>query len=160
MTGAPAQTDRKHLLVVYHSQTGNTRALIEAAVRGAQREDGVQVKLKRALAADLTDLLWAHGLMFGTPENFGFMSGALKYFFDRTYYPAEGKVQGMPYLLIVSAGNDGSGAARQVDRIATGYGWREAQPPTIVVGEPGPDDLNTCEELGEAFATGLAMGVF
>ena len=108
------------LLIVHHTQSGNTGRLAEAVLRGAQVEPGVDTVMKRAFDTTLDDLLNCNGLLLGTPENFGFMSGALKDFFDRTYYPAEGKTLGLPYAVFISAGNDGRGAVRQIERIATG----------------------------------------
>lgn len=151
----------KHLLIVYSSQTGNTAALAGAAHDGATRlADEVECRLLRAQAATLDDLLWADGLILGTPENFGYMSGALKDFMDRTYYPAEGRVDGLPYMLLVSAGNDGRGAVAAVERIATGYRWRRVETAMIVVGPPDADALASAREHGEALATALAAGIY
>ena len=150
----------KHLLIVYHSQTGHTQAMAEAVHRGACREEDIEVRLRRALEADLDDLLWADGLLLGTPENFGYMSGALKDFLDRTYYPAQGKVDGLPYGIFISAGNDGTGAVTNIQRIAKGYPLKPVMDPIIVRGEVGAEDLEHCEELGEALATGVALGIF
>ena len=85
------------LLIVYHSQTGHTRSMARAVLRGARRVPEVETRMKMALYAGLDDLLRARGLLLGTPENFGYMSGALKNFLDRTYYPAQGKISGLPY---------------------------------------------------------------
>jgi multimeric flavodoxin WrbA len=120
----------------------------------------VAVRCLKAFDAGLDDLLWAHGLLIGTPENFGYMSGAVKDFLDRTYYPAQGKVSGLPYALFISAENDGSGAARAIERIALGYGWNRISEPLICKGELGPDLLQRCRELGEGMAAGLASGIF
>ena len=105
---------RKHLLIVYHTQTGHTRTMARAVVRGARRVPEVETHLKMALRATLDDLLLAHGLLLGTPENFGYMSGAMKNFLDRTYYPAQGKISGLPYAVFISAGNDGTGADNRI----------------------------------------------
>lgn len=153
-------TPPKRLLVVFHSQSGNTETLAHAVVRGARRETGVEVDLRRAFDAGVSDLLACDGLLLGTPENFGYMSGALKDFFDRTYYPCEGHLQGLPYAVFVSAGNDGSGAVREIDRIARGYGWRRMAEPLIVRGAIQDAACAEAEGLGEAFASALAMGVF
>lgn len=151
---------RKHLLVVYHSQTGHTRNMARAAWRGARRVPEVETRLKMALRADLNDLLWAQGLLLGTPENFGYMSGALKNFLDRTYYPAQGKISGLPYAVFISAGNDGTGALTSIERIARGYPLKPVCDPIIARGELTPDDLQRCEELGETMASGVAWGIF
>ncbi|MFT4047587.1 MAG: NAD(P)H-dependent oxidoreductase [Solimonas sp.] len=149
----------KHLLVIHGGHGGHTRALCEAVCAGAAAGDA-DLRCLHAAQAGLEDLLWADGLLLGTPENFGYMSGLLKDFFDRTFYPAEGRTVGMPYALFVSAGNDGTGAARAVGRIAIGYGWKAIAEPLIVKGEVGETALQACRELGEAMAAGLAGGIF
>ena len=108
----------------------------------------------------LDDLLAADGVLFATPENFGYMAGALKDFFDRTFYPAQGRVEGRPYALLVSAGNDGRGAAGSVERIVRGYALTPIAPPLIVRGIPAAADLAAAAELGAGLACGLELGVF
>ena len=149
-----------HLLIVYHSQTGHTQAMARAVARGARRVDEVETRLKMALRAGLDDLLWAQGLLLGTPENFGYMSGAMKNFLDRTYYPAQGKVDGLPYAVFISAGNDGSGALTSIERIARGYPLKPVCDPIIARGELTAEVLRQCEELGETMALGVAWGIF
>jgi multimeric flavodoxin WrbA len=152
----------KHLLIVYHSQSGNTRTMADAIYCGATSEDveGVETKLLMAQEAGLEELLWANALVLGTPENFGYMSGALKDFLDRTYYPAQGKVDGLPYTIFISAGNDGTGALNAIQRIARGYPLREVQDAVVARGELTAQDIERCEELGMAMAAGLELGVF
>ena len=150
----------KHLLIVYHTQTGHTRSMARAVWRGASRVVEVETRLKMALRAGLDDLLWAHGLLLGTPENFGYMSGALKNFLDRTYYPAQGKVNGLPYAVFISAGNDGTGALTSIERIARGYPLKSVCDPIIARGELDTAVLQRCEELGETLASGVAWGIF
>ena len=152
----------KHLLIVYHSQSCRTEALAHAVWRGASTDDidEVEVRLKLAGEAGVCDLLWANALILGTPENFGYMSGAMKDFLDRTFYPVQGKVDGLPYAMFISAGNDGTGAVRAIRRIGNGYPLREVQDPIIVRGEPDGEALASCEELGMAIAAGLELGVF
>lgn len=151
----------KRLLIVYHTQTGRTGAMADAVRKGACGADlDVDVRFLRARMAGTRDLLWAEGLILGTPENFGYMSGAIKDFMDRTYYSAEGKVQGLPYCLFVSAGNDGTGAVRSIRRIANGYAFREVQEPIIAVGEVGTDVLTRCEDMGMGMAIALEQGIF
>src|SRR5580658_5620986 len=147
----------KHLLAIYSSQTGRTRALLEA-VRGGVGEfaDEVELRVLPALQAGLEDLLWADGLLLGTPENFGYMAGAVKDFLDRVYYPSEGRKLGMAYALLISAGNDGSGAVRSIERIAAGCGWNRVAEPVVVKGVPDPAALERCRELGQTLAAGLA----
>jgi len=150
----------KSLLIVYHSQGGTTERLAQAALRGGESETGVQTRLLRAFDAGVDDLLACDGLVIGSPENLGYMSGAIKDFFDRTFYPAEGKTEGKPYALFVTAGNDGRNTVTQIERIATGYKWRQVAEPIIVRGDITPADETACEELGAALAGGLVLGIF
>ncbi|MEE2783662.1 MAG: NAD(P)H-dependent oxidoreductase [Pseudomonadota bacterium] len=157
----------KHLLIVYHSKTGHTAALVEAARRGATDEslDPVELRCLTASAAGADDLLWADGLILATPENFGYMSGALKDFLDRTFYEVEGKLLALPYALLVGAGNDGTGAIRAIERIANGYPFIKVQEPVIsrlasVDQSPDQDVLTRCREIGMTMAAGLALEIF
>lgn len=152
----------KHLLIVYHTQTGNTGRLAEAAHRGATHEliEEVEVRLLRALEAGPEDLLWANGLLLGTPENFGYMSGGMKNFLDRTFYPVEGRITALPYAVFISAGNDGTGALRAIRRIAGGYPFTEVQEPLIARGELDATHLEKAEELGMTLAAGLDAGIY
>jgi len=153
-------TSPRTLLIVYHTQSGHTGRLAEAVLEGARRVSEITVRSLRAFDAGVDDLAACDALILGTPENFGYMSGALKDFFDRTYYPLENQLNGLPYAVFVSAGNDGSNAVREIARIATGYGWKAVCPAHIARGEITADDLEICRELGEAMAEGLALGVF
>ncbi len=126
----------------------------------AESGDDVAVRALPALEAGVDDLLWAHGLLIGTPEHFGYMSGAVKDFMDRTFYPAEGKVEALPYAIFVSAGNDGAGAVSSIERIALGYKWKRVAEPLIVKGEFTEAAHQRCFELGQMMAAGLAMGIF
>lgn len=151
---------RKRLLIIHHTQSGNTARMTGAVLAGARTEAAIDIVSRRAFDAGIDDLLACDGLLIGTPENFGTMSGAVKDFFERTYYPAEGKTLGLPYALFISAGNDGSGTVRQIGRIATGYGWKLVAEPVIARNGVTADDLKRCEELGAAFAAGLELGIF
>jgi len=153
---------RKHLLLIYGGHAGGRTERLTAAVLDGASElaDEVEIRSKPALEATADDLLWAQGLLIGTPEHFGYMSGAVKDFMDRTFYPVEGKVEGLPYALYVSAGNDGTGATSSIERIATGYRWKRIGEPIIVVGAPDDAALERCRELGQTMAAGLAYGVF
>lgn len=162
----------KTLLIVHHSMTGGTTQLAEAAARGAGQEAGLRVRHLRAQQAGPDDVLAADGYLFATPENLAAIAGLMKDFFDRCYYPALERIEGRPYGVIVCAGSDGHNAARQIDRIATG--WRlkavaeplivctHAQTPERILAPKQIDaaDLARAEELGAALATGLALGVF
>jgi multimeric flavodoxin WrbA len=152
----------QHLLIVYHTQSGTTSRMAEAVIAGATSNDvcGVEVRVKSALEADADDLLWADAFILGTPENFGYMSGAMKYFLDRVYYPCENKLAGKPYALFVRAGNDGSGAINSMQRILSGLAVREVQEPVLIAGEFDEQRLPECEELGLTLAAGLEAGVF
>ena len=153
----------KHLLLIHGGQTeeGTTARMEQAVADGiAEFADEIEIRRLRALAAGIEDLLWANGLLIGTPENFGYLSGAVKDFLDRTYYPAQGKVNGLPYALFVSAGNDGTGAVRALERIAIGYGWTRIAEALIVRGQPDEAALQRCRELGQTMAAGLTCGIF
>ncbi len=153
---------RRHLLIIYHSQTGNTAAMARAVLAGASDEcvEQIDVRFLMAATAGPDDLLWAHALLLGTPENFGYMSGALKDFFDRTFYPVEGRIQALPYAVFISAGNDGSGALRAIRRIANGYPLQEVQEPIIAKGIVTQDILAQCRDLGLTLAAGLEAGIY
>ncbi len=152
----------KTLLIVHHSPTASTQRMTNAVRKGATTVEieGVDVRALDALRAGPDDLLAADGLILGTPENFGYMSGALKHFLDRSYNPALDQINGMPYALYVRAGNDGSGAISSVRRIVSGLGLREVQEPVLIAGEFDENLLIACEELGMALAAGLECGVF
>lgn len=152
----------KHLLVVFHSQSGTTTRMAEAVIRGAQSPEveGVEVRVKSGLDADSDDLLWADAFILGTPENFGYMSGAIKYFLDRVYYDCEGKMAGRAFALFVRAGNDGSGAISSIRRILTGLSVKEVQEPVLIAGEFDESRLLECEELGLTLAAGLEAGIY
>ncbi len=150
----------KELLIIYHSQSSNTEQLAQAAFAGARREPEVRTRLKRAQDAGLGDLLQADALLIGSPENFGAMAGAVKDFFDRTFYPAQEHGLNLPYALFISAGNDGSGAIRQIERIVVGYPMKKVADPVLCVGEADDAILQACDELGQAMAAGLALGIY
>jgi multimeric flavodoxin WrbA len=153
----------KNILLIQGGQTvqGTTARMEQAVAEGiAEFADEIELRRLHALRAGIDDLLWANGLLIGTPENFGYMAGAVKDFLDRTYYPAQGKVTGLPYAMFVSAGNDGSGAVRALERIAFGYGWNRIAEALIVRGQPGDEALQQCRELGQTMAAGLSCGVF
>ena len=148
------------ILIVYHSQTGHTEQMALAVCEGAKAIDGVEVILKKAADATLDDLLAADGLAVGTPENFGYMSGMLKDFFDRTYEGAKDRVFRKPFVVFISAGNDGSGALRAIERIALGYKFKTVFSPVIAKGKITEAILEKCRELGGTLAGGCAMGIY
>ena len=163
----------KRLLIVYHSLTGGTEQLVTAAAGGARREaPDVNVRVLTAPQAGPEDVLAADAYVFATPENLAAIAGLMKDFFDRCYYPVLGRIEGRPYATLICAGSDGSNAARQVERICTGWRLKAAAPAlTVCTHAQTPEDilapkqipvdeLKRADELGAALAAGVAMGVF
>ena len=162
----------KTLLIVFHSLTGGTRQMAEAAAGGAQSEASVRVRLLTAGEACGDDMLAADGYIFATPENLAALAGRMKDFFDRAYYPALERINGRPYASLICAGSDGTNALRQIVRIATGWRLRaiaeplivctHAQTPEAILAEKRIPavELGRCTELGGALAAGLATGIF
>ena len=148
----------KTLLIVYHTGGVKTAQMAEAVERGAKTELGLRVVVKRCAEAGPEDVLAADGLILGTPENFGYMSGMMKDFLERIFYACEGKVAGRPWALFVGAGQDGTGAVSSVERIVTGLRLKKAADPVIVVKDLQPVQIAALEELGATFAAGLALG--
>lgn len=153
---------RKTLLVVSHSRTGATARMLDAVLRGARDPEvgGVDVVVRDAFAAGPEDVLAAQGIVLGTPERFGYMSGAMKDFLERIYHPCLDHTQGLPCALFVRAGNDGRGAIASMERILTGLRWRQVLPPVLLVGEGDEARLADCVQLGQTFAAGLEAGIF
>ncbi|HEX4151960.1 MAG TPA: NAD(P)H-dependent oxidoreductase [Steroidobacteraceae bacterium] len=160
------------LLIVYHSMTGGTRQMADAAAQAARREPDISVRVMQAPEAGAEDVLAADGFLFATPENLAAMSGQMKDFFDRTYYAALDRLNGRPYGILICAGSDGSQAAAQITRIATGWRLRPVAEPIIIcthaqspesISRPkriAPAELARCEELGATLAAGIALGIF
>ncbi len=158
------------LLIVYHSKTGGTRQMAEAAADGARAE--AEVILRKAIDAQPEDLLTADGYIFAAPENLAAIAGLMKDFYDRCYYPVLGRIEGRAYAQLICAGSDGENAARQTARIATGWRLKQVQEPLIVCTHAqtpeailaekiiSANDLTRCRDLGAAMAAGLSMGVF
>ena len=136
--------------------------MADAVIRGAQHPDvgDVDVQVRSALEASADDLLACDAFILGTPENFGYMSGAMKYFLDSVYYECEGKMNGRPFALFVRAGNDGTGAISSMHRILAGLAVREVQEPVLIVGDFDEERLADCEELGLTLAAGIEAGIF
>jgi len=150
----------KTLLIVYHTGGVKTARMAEAVEKGARSESGVKVIVKRCADAGPEDLLAADGLILGTPENFGYMSGMMKDFLERVFYACEGKVNGRPWALFVGAGQDGSGAVNSVERIVAGLRLQKVHDPITALKDLTPEVLANCEELGAAIAAGISLGVF
>jgi multimeric flavodoxin WrbA len=162
----------KNLLIVYHSMTGGTLQMAQAAATGAGSEASVRVTLLRAAEAHADHVLSADGYIFATPENLAGISGMMKDFFDRTYYAAFERINGRAFLTLVCAGSDGRNAAQQIDRIASGWRLKRIADPYIVcTNAQTPEEilkpkridersLMRCRELGQTMASGIAMGIF
>jgi multimeric flavodoxin WrbA len=162
----------KTLLIVYHSMTGGTRQMAQAAAAGARGEPTSRVSLLRAADAGAGDVLGASGYIFASPENLAAMSGQMKDFFDRVYYAALDRLNGRPYAVMVCAGSDGRNAAQQIERIATGWRLKAIAAPLIVCTHAQTPEailapkeipaaaLARCEELGATLAAGTGLGIF
>jgi len=162
----------KRLLIVFHSKTGGTLQMAQAAAAGAGSEPEVAVNFIHAAEAGPDEMLEADAYIFATPENLAMMSGMMKDFFDRTYYPVLDRIVGCPYAIMICAGSDGENAARQIQRIATGWRLKPIAEPIIVCTHAqtpqailapkqiGEYDLQRCEELGATLAAGLALGIY
>lgn len=161
MSHAPSKLD-KQLLVVAHAPSPNTQRLVEAVLAGARHTDiqGVSTRHVPPLEASADDVKAADAIILGTTENLGYMSGALKDFFDRVYYPCLEETQGLPFAFYIRAGHDGTGTHRAIESITTGLRWRMVQEPLICRGDFQEEFLSQCEELGLYMAAGLEAGVF
>ena len=146
------------LLIVHHTPSPAMQAMFEAVASGAGTDEitGVEIAVRPALTAGAADVLAADGYLLGTPANIGYMSGALKHFFDSVYYPCLEATTRRPYGLYVHGGSDTTGAVRAVESIASGMLWRAVRPPVTVTGTPGRADLEACWELGALLAAELA----
>lgn len=155
-------SERKRLLIVAHAPSPNTQALRDAAADGARHPDleAVEVTVKPPLEAGPDDVLACDAILLGTTENLGYMSGALKDFFDRSYYPCLEKTQGLPFAFYIRAGHDGTGTRRAIESITTGLRWRLVQDPLICRGDYDPAFEDQCRELGLYLAAGLDAGLF
>lgn len=153
---------RKKLLIVAHAPSPNTLKLREAVERGANNPDieAVDVTVLAPLEAGPEDVLACDAIILGTTENLGYMSGALKDFFDRSYYPCLEKTQGLPFTFYIRAGHDGTGTRRAIESITTGLRWRTVQEPLLCRGEYQDDFETQCEELGLYMAASLDAGLF
>lgn len=151
-----------HLLVIWHSTGGGTKDMAEAVLAGARDPEAGDVEVREVdpLAAAPEDVLWADGVILGTAAHFGYMSGALKHFFDTTFKALVKETVGLPFALFVKGNTDTEGAVQSVAKITTGLQWKEVLPP-LTTTEDVDDDLRaTCTELGQTMAAGLAEGIF
>jgi NAD(P)H-dependent FMN reductase len=147
------------LLVVHHTPSPAVHALLTAALDGANDPaiEGVEVVVRPALPASALDVLEADAYLLGTPANLGYLSGALKHFFDVVYYPCLDATVRRPFGAYVHGNDDVTGALTALGKITTGLGWRQAQAPVVVTGPPATADLDACRELGGALAAGLVL---
>ncbi len=148
------------LLIVYHSQTGNTQRLATAVEEGAREIVGIEVQRVHASGVTSVDLKNCRIFVVCSPEYFGYMSGAVKDLFDRTYEEIRDFTTGKPYVVVISAGNDGTGALSSIERIAAGYRFRKIQEPIIVRGVISVSELDKCRELGKTLAAGIDLGIY
>ena len=150
---------QKNLLVVHHTKSGSTMKMTAAIIKGAKKTN-INIRSISALKASSADVFWCDGLILGTPENFGYMSGAMKYFLDEIYYDCLEKREGIPYAIYVKAGNDGTGAIVNIEKILSGLSFKKIQNPVLVVGDLDKIALSRCEELGHLMAVGLIEMIF
>ena len=150
----------RNLLVVAHVPSPNTKRLFDAVLAGAGESNGVTIVGKNPFQAGSDEIMAADAIILGTTENLGYMSGAMKDFFDRIYYPCLEETQGRPYCLYIRAGHDGTGTRRGIETIVKGLRWRAVQEPIILRGDWQDDFLDQCQELGTAMAAGLEAGIF
>lgn len=148
------------LLIVYHSQSGRTERLAREIEAGARRVESIAVEITRPRQVTVEDLRDCRVLVICSPEYFGYMAGGIKDLFDRTYELARDHTIGKSYAVVISAGNDGTGALQSIERIILGYRMRKVQEPIIVRGPITPEDLVRCRELGETLAAGMDLGIY
>lgn len=150
----PDLPDRRRLLVVHHTPSPGMQAMLEACLAGARDEEiaGVDVLVRPALTAGVVDVLEADAYLLGTPANIGYLSGAMKHFFDQIYYPCLDATRGRPFAAYIH-GNEGlEGAVRALTSIASALGWEPVAPPLEVIGAPDRASLAACTELGAVLA--------
>ena len=150
------------ILVIYHSQSGNTKKMAESVTSGINSVDTVIANLKTAGEATIKDLRHCDGIAIGSPEYFGYMSGMIKDFFDRTYEIASSNIKefGKPYVLFVSAGNDGQNTCVQIERICLGFSFKKVHEPIISRGEISKSILQECFEMGQTIAAGCDLRIY
>ena len=150
------------ILIVYHSQTGNTQKMAEHVAKGAEEIQNTSVLLKKAFEVTIEDLCACDGLVIGSPEYFGYMAGGIKDLFDRTYEQLRNHKRFFrkPYCVFVSAGNDGQGALKHIERICLGYQFKKAHYPVVAKGAITEQVLLRCEELGKIIAAGCKEKIF
>lgn len=156
------ETITARILVTYHSQTGNTRQMAEAVAQGVSETEGVELVFRRAADTTAGDIRDSNAVVICSPEYFGYMAGAIKDLFDRTYEALkdDARVHKKPYAIVISAGNDGTGALNHIERILKGYRFKKVQHPIVAKGRLTDDILSRCTELGKTIAEGVKAGIF
>jgi NAD(P)H-dependent FMN reductase len=152
----------RKLLLVVHCPSDNTRQLRDALIKGASHPDisGIEIKVTEPLKTSAEDVLWADAIVLGTTENFGYMSGAMKDFFDRIYYPCLEQCQGLTCAIAIRAGLDGTGTKIAMEKILTGLKWKQIREPLISTGKFQSSFIEDWEELGMTMAAGLEAGIY
>lgn len=155
-------TSQKQLLIVSNTPSSNTKVLANAAARGANHSDinGIQVTLLTPFEATAKDVINSDAILLGTTENFGYMSGAMKDFFDRVFYPCLEHTEAKPYAIYIRAGLDGTGTEVAMQKIISGLKWKQVQDVLICQGEYKDEFEQQVEELGMSMAAGLELGLF
>lgn len=150
------------ILIIFHSQTGNTRRLAEAVASGVGDTEKAEGYLKRAMDATAQDVRRCDAVVLCSPEYFGYMAGAMKDFFDRTYEELKDDAQSVkkPYAVVICAGNDGTGALNHIERLCKGYRFKRVQHPVVCKGPVTKEVLAKCHELGRTIAEGVKLGIF
>ena len=143
------------LLVVHHTPSPALQAVLEAVREGVALVDEVELTVRPALSAGAADVLAAEGILLGTPANIGYMSGALKHFFDTVYYPCLDATGGLPYGVYVHGNDDTAGALASIQRITGALRWKQVAAPLNLIGAPGPAELEACRELAATVAVNL-----
>ena len=151
----------KRLSMVHHSISGKTKKMTSLLTDMLSNEDQlIEFRSFAAFEAKASDILQSDGIIFGTPANFGYMSGALKDFFDRNYYELEGKVEAVPYAIFVSASSDGAGAVESIRRICRGLNLKEVQEPLVLTKKLSESDQHRLRDFGMTMAVGIDAGIF
>ncbi len=151
---------RRQLLIVANTPSANTESLASATESGGKQIEGIEVRRLQPLSATAADIFACSAIIIGTTENFGYMSGQIKDFFERIYYPCLPKTEALPWALYVRAGKDGAGTIRGVQSIVSGMRWRQMRPPLLLQGDYKEEFIEECKGLGELAAAGLEAGIF
>lgn len=154
-------TESKQLLIIAHTPSNNTQAMLQATVKGASNPEveSVTVRSLTPLETQPEDIIAANAVIIGTTENLGYMAGLVKDMFDRCYYPCLDKTEGLPFAFYVRAGHDGTGTCKAIESITKGLRWRLVQAPLVCKGDFQSAFLEQCEALGLSMAASLEAGI-